>query len=213
MRANLPALRSVHISNAGQCGCDDMRAQFQCRGPLTAAKEPRNTSAHRISAVVCAALALTFASSSAALAHGSTSGNPLSEAVDCARGSGAIFGTDGDDTALKGTSGDDIICGLDGDDTIEGLGANDRIYGGNGNDHIDGQPGNDYIDGGAGNDYLDGGNGNDTILGGDGDDTIFGHPGADTIDGGPGSDTIDGGTGTDKCGSRETGEPLFVNCP
>lgn len=26
MRANLPALRSVHISNAGQCGCDDMRA-------------------------------------------------------------------------------------------------------------------------------------------------------------------------------------------
>jgi len=179
MRANLPALRSVHISNAGQCGCDDMRAQFQCRGPLTAAKEPRNTSAHRISAVVCAALALTFASSSAALAHGSTSGNPPSEAVDCARGSGAIFGTDGDDTALKGTSGDDIICGLDGDDTIEGLG----------------------------------GKGNDTILGGDGDDTIFGHPGADTIDGGPGSDTIDGGTGTDKCGSRETGEPLFVNCP
>jgi Ca2+-binding RTX toxin-like protein len=133
-------------------------------GTTGQSKEPPNMSARRIPAVVCAALALIFASGSAALAHGSITDNPPSEAVDCASPR-AILGTNDNDT-LKGASGDDIICGLGGDDTIEGLGGNDRIYDGDGNDHIYGQPGNDYIDGGAGNDYLDGGNGDDIIFGG-----------------------------------------------
>jgi len=99
-----------------------------------------------------------------------------------------IIGTDGDDTALTGTSGDDVILGLDG---------NDHLHGGDGNDHLNGDSGEDILDGDAGNDVISGGTGNDTLSGGDGADTLWGGPGNDLLDGGAGDDTLTGNSGAD----------------
>jgi Ca2+-binding RTX toxin-like protein len=54
-----------------------------------------------------------------------------------------IMGTPGNDTALLGTPGDDVIFGLGGNDTIYGLGGNDCIDGGEGDDKIFAGPGTD----------------------------------------------------------------------
>jgi Ca2+-binding RTX toxin-like protein len=81
----------------------------------------------------------------------------------------AIYGTTGDDSNLKGGSGDDDIYGYAGNDTIDGGDGNDNIYGGAGNDVIDGNLGDDKIDGGTGNDVINGNLGNDTYLFGKGD--------------------------------------------
>ncbi|HKS50385.1 MAG TPA: calcium-binding protein [Pseudonocardiaceae bacterium] len=158
-------------------------------------------SARRFSAVVCAALAVTFATSSAALAYASTG----SYADDPCHSPGAIRGTSGNDTlsAPPNTTTPVVICGFGGDDVITG---------GSGNDILIGGPGNDTIRGGAGNDYIEGQGGNDTIYGEDGDDTILGQTGQDTIEGGAGSDMIDGGTGTDQCGTDD-GDAYHRNCP
>jgi hypothetical protein len=69
-----------------------------------------------------------------------------------------ILGTSGDDGALNGTSGDDVILGFGGNDTINGMGGNDSICGGAGNDTIlEGlsPDGADWISGGAGTDTVD----------------------------------------------------------
>ncbi|MFT6535199.1 MAG: Ca2+-binding RTX toxin-like protein [Loktanella salsilacus] len=101
---------------------------------------------------------------------------------------GVYSGTSGNDTALNGTTGADVIYGGAGNDTISA---------GNGNDFVYGGTGNDTIFGGSGNDTIYGGAGNDSISGGDGNDVLYGRMGNDNIDAGAGNDTVYGGSGTD----------------
>ena len=91
-----------------------------------------------------------------------------------------IVGTSGNNTALNGTSGADLILGLDGNDTLNGLG------------------GNDLLCGGAKNDILNGGANDDTLRGEAGNDSLTGSTGADLFSGGPGNDSntdFNGGQG------------------
>ena len=73
------------------------------------------------------------------------------------------FGTAGDDSALTGTDGKDLLIGLSGDDTLEGGAEADQLYGGGGTE--------DTLEGGAGADHLDGGAGSDTASYADSEDT------------------------------------------
>ena len=132
-----------------------------------------------------------------------------------------------DNSAIKGTQGDDKIClgneddnfnALGGDDEIYGEGGNDTIIGGDGNDKLDGGAGNDILYGNKGDDILSGGNGNDTLNGGDGDDKLYGWDGDDTIvgengndilNGGNGSDTLNGGAGNDIINGDEGNDTLI----
>jgi Ca2+-binding RTX toxin-like protein len=117
-----------------------------------------------------------------------------------------VTGTPGDDPALNGTAGNDVICGLGGNDTIDGAGGNDTITGGPGNDVIQGGPGLDEIFGEGGADQMHGGTGADLMFGGDGNDDVFGDDGSETsianppnagVFGGLGDDTVSGGKGAD----------------
>ena len=76
---------------------------------------------------------------------------PVSAVSDT--GSGAIDGTQGDDT-LTGSAGQDILRGQGGQDTLFGLAGDDRLEGGNGNDLLDGGTGADALFGGAGQDVA-----------------------------------------------------------
>jgi Ca2+-binding RTX toxin-like protein len=97
-----------------------------------------------------------------------------------------IFGTNGNDLALSGTTGSDAIAGLDGNDTISGLSGTDFIFGGSGNDSLNGGDGTDILVGGAGTDTLTGGAAADNFvfnLPSDGVDTIVDFaPGVDHIE-------------------------------
>jgi hypothetical protein len=84
-----------------------------------------------------------------------------------------ITGTERDDR-LRGTSGDDVICGLGGDD------------------RIDAGRGDDAVFGDAGDDRADGGDGDDTLYGDDGDDRLTAGAGWDVLSGGPGDDKLAG---------------------
>src|SRR4051812_9999381 len=164
----------------------------------------------RISASVCTALDLTFAGSSAALAHSTDS----SDTGDC-HGSTAIRGTNGDDILDATLPKYDpniryTICGFGGNDTIIANNAGDFIYGGPGNDVIYGDTGSDYIEGQGGDDKIfdctpssdcHGITDGYTYQGGSGADTILGQTGSDTINSKDGvSDVlVDGGTGNNKC--------------
>jgi hypothetical protein len=135
------------------------------------------------------------------------------EQFDPARGCTIVGTTAGD--VLKGTDGDDVICGGGGGDTIKAGAGNDIIYGDGGGDTIDAGPGDDVVDGGDGGDTIKGGpgddqieaglggdtvhagDGNDTIRGGEGGDTLWGEAGSDVIFGGAGADTVRGGAGDD----------------
>jgi Ca2+-binding RTX toxin-like protein len=118
-----------------------------------------------------------------------------------------VFGTAGNDAALSGSAGLDVIGGGDGNDSIAALAGDDHISAGAGADTVQGGAGDDIIVGGnqgeiadaPGNvrpggadlgDVIDGGAGDDVIFGNEGNDTVIGGAGADTIDGGPGNDTI-----------------------
>jgi uncharacterized protein len=100
-----------------------------------------------------------------------------------------LVGTSGNNTALNGTSGADLILGLAGNDTLSGLAGNDLLCGGSSNDTINGGDNDDTLDGDTGNDVLNGGAGNDGLSGGSGNDSLTGGTGADDFDGGPGNDT------------------------
>lgn len=76
---------------------------------------------------------------------------------------------------IRGTAGDDVICGSAFGDSIQGMGGNDIIFGNGGNDSIQGT---------------------------DGNDKLFGGTGDDTISGPPGIDAANGGAGYDRCISR-----------
>lgn len=134
-----------------------------------------------------------------------------------------VFGTDGDDGALSGSAGTDIMGGGDGNDNLSAGAGDDHISGGAGADTIAGGSGDDVIvggnqgeatnspgtvrpggddlgdiiDGGAGDDVIFGNEGADSLSGSGGDDLIFGGSGADTLLGGTGADTISGGSGND----------------
>ncbi|MBD1930005.1 calcium-binding protein [Trichocoleus sp. FACHB-90] len=75
-----------------------------------------------------------------------------------------INGTNGNDSNLLGTNGDDIINGLAGDDVLLGRLGNDILNGGTGNDHMEGGFGDDRLDGGAGADRMEGGAGYDLYI-------------------------------------------------
>lgn len=85
-----------------------------------------------------------------------------------------VAGTNGNDPAINGTDGDDLLLGFAGNDVLNGLGGNDVLIGGAGNDTLNGGAGNDTLVGGVGTDTLNGGLGDDTYTFGlaDGNDTI-----------------------------------------
>jgi hypothetical protein len=93
-----------------------------------------------------------------------------------------IWGGDGNDSLLRGSSEPDFIDGGAGNDDIQGQEMSDVLIAG---------PGNDSIAAGDGNDSLDGGSGLDSFSASYGDDTIYAEDDeADTqINGGPGVDT------------------------
>jgi Ca2+-binding RTX toxin-like protein len=96
-----------------------------------------------------------------------------------------IVGTSGNNTALNGTSGADLILGLDGNDTLNGLDGNDLLCGGAKNDTLNGGANSDTLRGEAGNDTLTGGANADFFSGGPGNDmnTDFNAGQGDTSDG------------------------------
>jgi Ca2+-binding RTX toxin-like protein len=99
----------------------------------------------------------------------------------------------GDDDALYGGAGDDMLAGLGGNDLLDGGIGDDALYGGNGKDVLLGSEGNDYLNAGAGDttggDWLDGGAGDDELIGSDMADILIGGSGNDTLNGGAGRDT------------------------
>ena len=96
-----------------------------------------------------------------------------------------IVGTSGNNTALNGTTGADLILGLDGNDTLNGLAGNDLLCGGVKNDTLNGGANDDTLRGEAGNDLLTGSTGADLFSGGPGNDnnTDFNGGQGDTSDG------------------------------
>ena len=102
-------------------------------------------------------------------------------------------GTEGDDSDLVGTSGDDVIDGKAGDDNIRGEWGNDTLIGGLGNDTVAGGYGDDIITGGEGDDILSGDYGEDVLTGGLGNDELHGGHHNDTyvFSAGDGQDVID----------------------
>jgi hypothetical protein len=64
---------------------------------------------------------------------------------------------------IRGTRGDDVICGLGGDDRIRGGGGDDVLYGDAGDDRLSGGPGADTLYGDDGRDALHGGAGADVL--------------------------------------------------
>ncbi|WP_298962800.1 calcium-binding protein [uncultured Campylobacter sp.] len=132
-----------------------------------------------------------------------------------------------DNSAIKGTQGDDKIClgneddnfnALGGDDEIYGEGGNDTIIGGDGNDKLDGGAGNDILYGNKGDDILSGSEGDDILNGGEdndklygmiGDDTIIGESGNDILGGGNGNDILNGGSGYDLLDGGEGNDILI----
>ncbi|MBI3962192.1 MAG: Ig-like domain-containing protein [Deinococcus sp.] len=152
------------------------------------------------------------------VAHGTLSADDeITVAVLCRGLVATIIGTDGDDTDLMGTPGNDVIHGLGGDDIpIDGGDGNDVICGGDGNDGLIGNKGDDTIDGGNGDDTIDGTFGNDTLFGGEGNDTIDGGDtiglfvsGDDVLNGGPGDDDLFGREGNDTLNGDAGNDDLF----
>ncbi len=116
-----------------------------------------------------------------------------------------IMGTSGDDSDLRGTRGDDVICGLGGDDLIDGRDGDDLIFPGGGDDLSEGGDGADEIQDEGGDDQLIGGMGGDLLAddgkrsernildGGVGRDELRAGTGKNEFRGGPGKDVMLGG--------------------
>ncbi|MBL6605797.1 MAG: hypothetical protein ISQ23_08335 [Alphaproteobacteria bacterium] len=95
-----------------------------------------------------------------------------------------IEGSEGDDTDLSGTSGDDKYIASGGSDSVVG---------------------------GAGADTLNGGVGDDVLIGGDGDDVLIGGLARDLLIGGAGADELDGGTKIDTASYAGSDAGVRVN--
>ena len=117
--------------------------------------------------------------------------------VLCAGLPATIVGTAGDDPALLGTAGDDVIHGLGGDDVIDGGDGDDVICGGLGNDDLTGGDGDDILLDEGGDDIMAGGPGQDMLMGGSGVDTLNGDDGDDFLNGGVDDDVLRGGRDDD----------------
>jgi Ca2+-binding RTX toxin-like protein len=86
---------------------------------------------------------------------------------------------------IKGTDSDDNLTGILGNNiALKGSKGNDILTGSNGNDKLEGGKGQDTLDGGAGNDILEGGKGKDILTGGMGSDLfeLEGLSAANTLD-------------------------------
>ncbi|MEQ6290609.1 cadherin-like domain-containing protein, partial [Vogesella sp. GCM10023246] len=79
-----------------------------------------------------------------------------------------VYGSEGPDNPLYGTSASDLIQAKAGDDVVYALAGDDTVYGESGNDTLTGDDGNDTLDGGSAQNTLYGGNGNDTLTLGSG---------------------------------------------
>ena len=134
-----------------------------------------------------------------------------------------INGTSGNDAALNGTPGPNIINGLAGNDVLKGLAGNDELNGGDDDDILNGGPGADVLDGGADSDiasyvdarvgvvvYLKASDGSnegeaagdtynsiENLIGSGHDDTLQGDDDLNFIYGLAGNDTLNGGAGYD----------------
>jgi len=82
---------------------------------------------------------------------------------------------------LKGSDGNDKICGEGGDDKLDGNRGDDLLIGGPGKDKLKGGDGNDFMIGGPDKDNMHGGDGNDQMFGGAGDDHLKGQDGNDEV--------------------------------
>ena len=96
----------------------------------------------------------------------------ITVAFTCEGEIATIVGTPGNDVAIDGTEGRDVIAALGGNDIVDGHGGNDLICGDEGNDRMFGEAGNDSlngVDGVVNNDNLDGGTGTDDTCASDPD--------------------------------------------
>ena len=140
------------------------------------------------------------------------------EAVDVAKNTFTVTGTDANDSingwitndTIQGGAGDDYLAGDGGDDHLDGGTGNDTLRGGSGNDDLAGGEGDDSLRGDEGNDSLDGGTGADTLEGGAGNDSLAGGEGNDQLYGGEGKDTLDGGRGDDYMEGGDYGSDTYV---
>jgi Ca2+-binding RTX toxin-like protein len=93
-----------------------------------------------------------------------------------------LYGGEGDDVLLRGSTLNDVIEGGPGSDRLEGT---------EGDDLLDAGPGNDVIAAGGGNDSLTGGPGADELIGSGENDVLYAvdNEGDTQLNGGPGIDT------------------------
>ncbi|MFI9046843.1 calcium-binding protein [Streptomyces sp. NPDC053427] len=110
-------------------------------------------------------------------------------------GTDTIHAADG--TIAQGGDGNDTLYSTGDDSAVDGGAGNDVIHGGEARQSLSGGDGNDTLYGGPGKDFLYGGRGHDVLYGNGGEDTIYGNSGNDKLYGGPGADTLSGGPGTD----------------
>lgn len=108
-----------------------------------------------------------------------------------------IIGTAGEDQAIVGTEGDDLVVLRDGNDSATLGGGDDIALGGLGDDELSASTGANLLIGGDGDDALIGGDGPDILADGLGDDLLQGGEGDDLLLVGQGSDTAEGGAGDD----------------
>ncbi|MPY59541.1 calcium-binding protein [Streptomyces spongiae] len=107
--------------------------------------------------------------------------------IDGGDGMGANGGN-GDDTITGACA---YVCHGDaGNDTLTGTGDQNAMYGDDGSDIVHAGSDNDEVYGGKGNDTLYGEDGNDTMYGNSGDDVLYGGKGTDTLSGGPGTNEV-----------------------
>ena len=107
------------------------------------------------------------------------------------RGSDCTIVGDRHRNHLRGTPGNDVICGMGGNDTIHARSGDDIVIGG---------PGTDQMWGGGGEDQLLGGQGVDSARGGAGMDRLLGQGGRDAfLEGDGGNDLLRGGAASDRC--------------
>lgn len=97
-------------------------------------------------------------------------------------------GGSGDDTITGACA---YVCHGDaGNDTLTGTGDQNALYGDDGNDIVHAGSDNDEVYGGKGNDTLYGEDGDDTMYGNSGDDVLYGGRGTDTLSGGSGTNRV-----------------------
>jgi Ca2+-binding RTX toxin-like protein len=122
--------------------------------------------------------------------------------VTCRGETATIVGTEGKDSPLEGTAGDDVIAGLGGDDWIRAGKGDDVICGGDGLDRAYGSDGDDWVGGGGDADSVWGEAGDDVVLGMGGPDFVVGDL-SDELESRTDNDVLRGGGGDDDLNDRD----------